>query len=117
MSDEREQERPKRLTAQKKFQIYLETRGTDKPVGEVLRRFGLQLADLRDIEEVVEKASIEALKIRAGGCAGKKDVTPEEYERLARELREKEKALADLTVEHQLLKKVDSLGLWRKKEE
>lgn len=106
--------RPKRLTAKRKFQIYLETRSPDAPIGEILRRYGLHLKDLRAIEETVEQSAISGLKVRSGSRSKKQDVSPDEYERLALELREKEKALADLTVEHQLLKKVEKLDLWKK---
>ena len=102
-------ERPKRLTAQRKFQIYMETRNPDAPVGEILRRFGLHLTDLRKIEETVEQSAIAGLKVNASRKALKRDVTPEEHERVLLELREKEKALADLTVEYQLFKKKELL--------
>jgi hypothetical protein len=41
--------------------MYMETRSTDAPVGEILRRYGLLLPDLREIEETVEQAAISAL--------------------------------------------------------
>jgi len=34
-----ENQRPKRLTAQKKFELYLETRAPEAPIGEILRRY------------------------------------------------------------------------------
>ena len=113
MSDEN-MERPKRLTAQRKFQIYLETRAPDAPVGEIIRRNGLMLADLREVEETVEKASIAALKINGTRKALPADVPPEEYARVANELQEKVKALADLTVEYQLFKKKQ---IWESEQE
>src|SRR3990170_1267928 len=100
MSDETH-ERPKRLTAQRKFQVYLETRDPNAPVGEILRRYGLHLADLRQIEQAVEEGAISALKIRGARHGGLREVPPQEHEQLIRELRAKEKALADLTVEYQ----------------
>ena len=45
-----ERQKRRRLTAQRKFQVYLDTRGPDAPVGEVLRKNRLTLEDLRDIE-------------------------------------------------------------------
>jgi len=39
----------------------------------------------------------------------RRKIDPVEYEQLKQELREKEKALSDLVVEHTLLKKVDQL--------
>jgi len=94
-----------RLTAERKLRIFLETRGPEAPVGEILRRHGLTLEDLRAIEATVESAAIAGLKVRAGHRALKTPVTPEEYERICRELREKERALAELSVEYTLLKK------------
>ncbi|MGH7364248.1 MAG: hypothetical protein ACREKA_10925 [Candidatus Methylomirabilales bacterium] len=94
-----------RLTAERKFRIFLETRGKEAAVGEILRRHGLTLEDLRAIEEAVESAAIAGLKVRAGHRKHPTPQTPEEYERVCRELREKERALAELSVEYTLLKK------------
>lgn len=94
-----------RLTAERKFRIFLETRGPEAPVGEILRRHGLTLEDLRAIEATVESAAIAGLKVRAGHRTLKVPVTPEEHERVCQELREKERALAELSVEYTLLKK------------
>lgn len=99
-----------RLTAERKFRIFLETRGTEAPVGEVLRRHGLTLEDLRAIEAAVESAAIAGLKVRAGHRTFKAPVPPEEHERVCRELQEKERALAELSVEYTLLKKNERSG-------
>ena len=99
-----------RLTAERKFRIFLETRGTETPVGEILRRHGLTLEDLRAIEATVERAAIAGLKIRAGHRTLTAPVTPEEHERVCQELREKERALAELSVEYTLLKKNERSG-------
>ena len=99
-----------RLTAERKFRIFLETRGSEAPVGEILRRHGLTLEDLRAIEAAIESAAIAGLKVRAGHRMLKAPVTPEEYERVCRELREKERALAELSVEYTLLKKSERSG-------
>jgi len=48
----------RRLTAERKFRIFLETREPDTPVGEILRRHGLTLEDLRAIEAAVESAAL-----------------------------------------------------------
>lgn len=93
-----------RLTAERKFRIFVETRRAEAPVGEILRRHGLTLEDLRAIEEAVESSAIAGLKVRAGHRL-RVPAPPEEYERLCRELREKERALAELSVEYTLLKK------------
>lgn len=99
-----------RLTAERKFRIFLETRNPDAPVGEILRRYGLTLEDLRAIEEAVESSAIAGLKVRAGHRNHATPETPEEYARVCRELREKERALAELTVEYTLLKKNERWG-------
>ncbi len=100
----------RRLTAERMFRIFLETREPDAPVGEILRRHGLTLEDLRAIEEAVESAAIAGLKVRAGHRTRAAPITPEEYERVCRELREKERALAELSVEYTLLKKSERSG-------
>lgn len=112
---EEKRDRPKRLTAQRKFQIYLETRNPKEPPAEILRRYGLTLRDLREIEDKVESAAIAGLKVHYGRQKSTHEVTPEEYERLAKELLEKERALADLATEYQLYKKKEALELEREK--
>ena len=110
MTDEN-QERPKRITAQMRFKLYLETRSTESPVGEILRRYGLHLTDLREIEQTVEQAAVGALKISGAHKSLPAEVSPEEYQRVITELQEKNAALANLTVEYQLLKKKHHLDL------
>lgn len=57
----------KRLTAQRKLELYLETRQKDANLGEILRRYGVHLNDLRRIEAVVKRAALEALAVRCNG--------------------------------------------------
>mgnify|MGYP006883723236 CR=1 FL=1 len=102
-------DRKKRLTAQRKFQIYLETRPKDAPVGEILRKYGLHLSDLKEIEQTVEQSATEALKLRKQGAKADVTVSASEYNALLRELQLKDKALSDITVEYTLLKKKDTL--------
>lgn len=102
-------DRKKRLTAQRKFEIYLETRAKDAPVGEILRKYGLHLSDLKEIEQTVEQSATEALKLRKQGAKADLTVSASEYNALLRELQVKEKALSDITVEYTLLKKKDTL--------
>jgi len=99
----------KRLTARRKFDLYLETRAKDANVGEILRRWGVHLNDLRQIESVVEKASVEALKTRQNG-ARKGAVSAAEYGVLERELAEKDAALSAIASEYALLKKSERSG-------
>ena len=100
-----------RLTARRKFELYLETRAKDANVGESLRRYGVHLNDLRKIEAAVERASIVALKTRANGGSLRGAVDPTEHAALKAELSQTEKALAQLLVEYTLLKKSERSGL------
>ena len=111
-SDEYQNGKRKRrfLTPEKKFQIFLETQRGEKPVGEILRREGLYSSDLVRIREKVKQGATEALATRPG--RKKKSVPADEYEALKRELEEKEKALADLSVELTLLRKKTNGGSW-----
>ena len=99
----------KRLTAQRKLELYMETRQKDANLGEILRRHGLHLNDLRRIEAVIERAALEALKIRRNGN-GPAAAGTGEYDALVEELARKEQALSELTVEYTLLKKSERLG-------
>lgn len=104
-----EERKRRRLTARRKFEIYLETKKEDAKIGEILRREGIHLNDLRAIEEQVERGAIGALKMKGPGRGVRKKIDPVEYDYLKRELQEKEKAMSDLVVEHSLLKKRDEL--------
>ena len=104
-------EQKKRMTAKRKLEVYLETRQKDANVGEILRRYGLHLNDLRRIETLVERAALEALKGRHRG-ERVSALDGKEYAELVAELAQKEKALAELTVEYTLLKKSERSG-WR----
>ena len=100
-----EEGKKKRLTAKRKFEIYLETRKEGAKVGEILRREGIHLNDLREIEEVVERGAVGSLKSRGPGRLMRRKIDPLEYEQLKQELKDKEKAMSDLMVEYTLLKK------------
>jgi len=101
----------KRMTAKRKLEVYEETRQTDANVGEILRRHGLHLKDLRRIETLVEQAALTALKgsRRGPGADPQED---REYAELVAELAQKENALAELTVAYTLLKKDERSG-WK----
>ena len=100
------EEAPKKrrfLSADKKFQIYLEAQSTDKPVGELLRREGLLSTDLARIRQQVKEGALERLSARPGRRP--QSAESAECEALRRELQEKERALADIAVELTLLRK------------
>ena len=98
------------LSAEKKFQIYLEAQDSTKPVGELLRREGLFSTDLARIRQQVREGALE----RLGTKPGRKQalVSSEAYAALKHELQEKERTLADLSVELAIMRKKTSGGSW-----
>jgi transposase-like protein len=98
------------LTAEKKFQIYLEAQASDKPVGELLRREGLYSTDLARIRQQVREGALQRLGAKPGRQPD--PVSTEAYEALKHELQEKERALADLSVELAILRKKTNGGSW-----
>jgi transposase-like protein len=105
--------RERRLfSAEKKFQIYLEAQRGEKPVGEILRREGLYSTDLARIRQQVKEGALERLSARPGRKA--KTVPAEQYEGLKRELEDKERALAELSVELAILRKKTNGGTWER---
>jgi transposase-like protein len=100
------------FSPEKKFQIFLESQRGDTPVGEILRREGIYSTDLNRIRNKVKEGALEYLAARPG--AKKKTVSQEDYEVLKRELEEKERALADLSVELVALRKKTNGGSWER---
>jgi len=100
------------LSPEKKFQIFLESQSGKTPVGEILRREGIYSTDLTRIRQRVKEGALERLAERPG--AKKKTVSQEEYDKLKRELEEKERALADLSVELAILRKKTNGGSWER---
>jgi len=103
---------PKRryLSAEKKFQIYLEAQGNDKPVGELLRREGLYSTDLARIRQQVKEGALQRLSAKPGKKHN--PVDSEAYDALKHELQEMERARADLSVELAILLKKTTGGSW-----
>lgn len=110
--EQQEKGRKKRryLSAEKKYQIFLEAQRGDTPVGEVLRREGLYSTDMQRIRDQVREGALE--RLAAGPGRKKKMVEEEEYEKLKRELAEKERAMADLSVELAILRKKTNGSSW-----
>lgn len=100
-----------RLTAQRKLELYQATRAPEAPVGELLRQAGVHLDDLREIERIVESASLTALKVAGRHGRLPANVTPERVLQLEHELQEKTTALAELSVAYTLLEKKDRVIL------
>ncbi len=98
--------KPKRkLKAEEKWQIYRECENPETKVGEILRKHGLYSSDLHNIRKIVKEASLEGLRQSKPGRRKVTTVSVEEHEQLERELADKEKALAEMTVMFIALKK------------
>ena len=100
------------LSAEKKFQIYLEAQSNDKPIGELLRREGLFSTDLARIRQQVKEGALQRLSARPGHKPGL--VSTESYQAIKSELQDKERALADLAVELAILRKKTNGGSWER---
>ena len=98
------------LTAEKKFQIYLEAQDVSKPVGEILRREGLYSTDLARIRLHVKEGALQRLSAKPGCKQGQ--VSTDAYQAIKHELQEKERALADLSVELAILRKKTNGVSW-----
>ena len=98
------------LSAEKKFQIYLEAQSTTKPIGEMLRREGLFSTDLARIRQQVKEGALQRLSAKPGQKPG--TVSTEAYEALKTELQDKERAMADQAVELAILRKKTNGGSW-----
>jgi transposase-like protein len=109
-----EGERPSRrvLSAEKKYQIFLEAQREEKSATEILRREGLYSTDLARIRSQVKEGALERLSARAGRKAAM--VPAEQYERLKKELEEKERVLAEMSVEVAMLRKKTNGGTWER---
>lgn len=110
-SSERSNPKKRRsLSAEKKFQIYLEAQDSNKPVGELLRREGLYSTDLARIRQQVKEGALQ----RLGAKPGRKQdvVNTADHEALKRDLLEKERALAEQSVELVILRKKTNGGSW-----
>ncbi len=100
------------LSPEKKFQIFLESHSGKNPVGEILRREGIYSTDLTRIRQKVKEGALERLANRPG--KKKKTVSQDNYDALKQELEEKERALADLSVELAILRKKTNGGSWER---
>lgn len=98
------------LSAEKKFQIYLEAQTSTQPIGELLRREGLYSTDLARIRQQVREGALQRLGVKPG--RKQEQVNTDAYEALKTELQEKERTLADLSVELAILRKKTNGGSW-----
>lgn len=101
----------RRLTAQRKLDLYRATRAPEAPLGELLRQAGVHLDDLREIEQTIESAGLAALKVKGRHGRLPTNVSPERVLQLEQELQEKTTALAELSVAYTLLEKKERMDL------
>lgn len=94
----------KKITAQEKWQIFLETIMKNAPVGEILRRYGLYSSELTRIRRQVETGALKELE-ENHNRKKIQTVSYKDYVKLETELSAKEKALAQMGEEYLLLKK------------
>lgn len=95
----------KKLNAQEKFEIFLETCRGDVAIAQVLRKHGLYFTDLKRIREKVERGALRELSHKAQSGNGLGEITRAAYESLKAEKERLEKALIELSIENTLLKK------------
>lgn len=100
------------LSAEKKFQIFTEAERGDKPIGELLRREGIYASDLARIRAQVKDGALERLRAKPGKRPAV--VAEQDYLQLKRELEEKERALAELSVELAIQRKKTNGGSWER---
>jgi hypothetical protein len=105
LSIEPSSKRRRLLTAEKKFDLFVESCRSPGRVGEMLRREGLYHTDLARIRAIVEEGALGALRSVRPGKKKKPLVPAEAHEVLLREKEEVERALASLAMENQALKK------------
>ena len=98
------------LSAEKKFQVYLEAQHPSEPVGAILRREGMFSTDLARIRQQVKEGALQRLSAKPGRKL--EVVSAEAYETLKAELQAKERTLADLAVELAILRKKTNGGSW-----
>jgi len=95
-----------RLTGERKFEIFIDTLQRPENKAEILRHEGLYSSDLSRFGHIIREGAIDALKRSRPGRKKKNyNIDVEQYNRLKNELAQKEKALADLTVEFMIIKK------------
>ena len=85
------------LSPEKKFQIFLESQSGTTPIEELFRSEGAYFTDSTRIRQKARQGALERLADHPGNK--KKTVSQAEHDVLKRELEEKERALADQSVE------------------
>jgi transposase-like protein len=100
------------LSAEKKFQIFLEAQRGETQLGELLRREGLYSSDLARIQRKVKEGALQRLADRPG--RSRPTISHDDYDALKRELEEKERVMAEMAVELAVLRKKTNGGSWER---
>jgi transposase len=101
---------PSSWSAEEKYQVVLEAVSlSDAELGEFLRRKGLHAVQLEEWRAIVAAAAKTALTRGGKGGRSKSKGDPRRIRELERELRRKEKALAEMAALIALKKKLDLL--------
>lgn len=95
----------KRLSAEEKLSVFIETCRGDVSTAQVLRRHGLYFSDLKRIREKVERGALKELSTRSQGSNGSGEVSRAAYKNLKADKERLEEALIELSIENILLKK------------
>lgn len=100
----------KSWSAQEKYRVVLEAASiADADLGEFLRKKGLHAAQLEEWRAVTAEAAQVALGSSRKGGRGLEKIDPRRVRELERELRRKEKALAEMAALVALKKKLETL--------
>lgn len=102
----------KKLSAEKKYQIFLEAQRQDKTAAEILRREGLYSTDLARIRQQVKEGALERLNAKPG--RKQPNVSDQDYKNIKSELEEKERVMAEMSVELMVLRKKVNGGSWER---
>src|SRR5262249_55107367 len=103
----RAEKKPRRqLSAETKYTIFLEAGRGDVPVAEVLRKYGIHSSELQRIREKVRLGALKELNGQSRTPAA--PAADAAAQRLLAEKERLERALLELTIEHQRLKKKTS---------
>jgi transposase-like protein len=90
------------LSAEEKYQIFLEASRGEVPVAEVLRKWAIHSSDLQRIRETVRQGAVKEFRARK---SRKPLVSAHEVEQLRAEKARLEQTLIEQSVELMLLKK------------
>jgi transposase-like protein len=92
----------RRLTAEKKYEIFLATLQNDKAMGDILRQEGLYGSDLARYRKLIREGALEKLRTSAH-----RGLTMEQkrIEALEAQIRQRDEVIARLSMERMTLEK------------